>query len=427
MSWWDPRDWEGPGKQVFKVAKNIYKSTPFDNIYEGAKDASRGDWGGAFRQLAIGGLDTAMWMLPGGAALRGAGGIAKLGRGAAARTFLKGATSPSLAYKSAGAGLAKRGVAGVASVAGPSPFYELGRLLPGVEKNIYNPLEKFISDKTSPIVRPVVEKAFNLPVIGGLLTSSVSEGTPSRYNYTSTATGSTPSSGGYGSSAAELRRKEQDDLLAWKQSQAYGSSAAELRRKEEDDKRKAAEGAYDSGIAAAERNNIPPIVLGQQQTAGAAGGLGAAPGGLAGLSPDQTYQFAMEERLLQKQYDELLNQLNLDEKQATADTATARYGIQREAATGGQDLATQLAAAGLDFSPASAIGAEQLVQGGRAQQEAAATKNLANLIADFQKQKTQAKGNMDISKLLSQINRGRQQISNTIGNVGNQYVMAEPR
>ena len=125
--------------------------------------------------------------------------------------------------------------------------------------------------------------------------------------------------------------------------------------------------------------------------------------------------------MLQKQYDELLNQLALSEKQATADTATARYGIQREAAGFGEDLDTQLAAAGLDFSPASAIGAEQLVQGGRAQQEAAATKNLADLIANFQKQKTQAKGNMDINKLLNQIDRGRQQISNTIGNVGGYY------
>ena len=195
----------------------------------------------------------------------------------------------------------------------------------------------------------------------------------------------------------------------------YGSSAAEGRRKEEDDKRKAAEGAYDSGIAAAERNNIPPIVLGQQQT------LGAAPGGLVGLSPDQTYQFAMQERVLQKQYDDLLNQLALDEKRATADTATARYGIQREAAGAGEDLAGQLASAGLDFSPASAIGAEQLVQGGRAQQEAAATKNLADLIADFQKKKTQGKSNMDIGKLLNQIDIGRQRVSNTIGNVGNYY------
>jgi hypothetical protein len=227
----------------------------------------------------------------------------------------------------------------------------------------------------------------------------------------------TQPSGGYGTSAAELRRKEQDDLLAWKQSRAYGTSAAELRRKEEDDKRKAAEGAYDSGIAAAERNNIPPIVTNQQQT------LGAAPGGLVGLSPEDTYQFAMQERALQKQYDDLLNELALQEQQGTLDTATSRYGIQREAAGAGQDVATQLAAAGLDFSPASAIGAEQLVQGARAQQEAAAAKNLADLIAEIQKQKTQAKGGLDISKLLLKGDIGRQRIANTIGNINSYYDM----
>lgn len=209
---------------------------------------------------------------------------------------------------------------------------------------------------------------------------------------------------------------------------AVNASAATTRQPSAADKRKFEE-YYNSRIAANQAANIPPIVTNQPQTpgataaAGTAGAAGAAAGGLVGLSPEDTYQFAMQERALQKQYDDLLNELALQEQQGTLNTATSRYGIQREAAGAGQDVATQLAAAGLDFSPASAIGAEQLVQGARAQQEAAAAKNLADLIAEIQKQKTQAKGGLDISKLLLKGDIGRQRIANTIGNINSYYDM----
>lgn len=409
MSWWDPRDWSGPGKQIFKVAKNIYKSTPFDNIYEGAKDISRGDWGGAARQLGLGALDTALWLIPGGAAVRGAGGVANLGRGAAARAFLKGAVSPGMTLKGPGFGLGTKAFGKFAGVAGPGPYYELTKLIPGVEKNLYDPLEKFISDKTSPIAAAGAQKLMGIPGIGGivegLLTGGSPSGTPSGYQYTSRTAGPTASSGGYGSSAAERRRKEEDDM-------EY----------------------YRSRIDAQKANTIEPFPevippMGAPTTgaaagtSGVAGASGAAPGGLVGLTPDQTYEIAMQDRLLQKQYDELLNQLALQEKQATLDTATSRYGMQREAATSAKDLGAQLAAAGMDFSPASAIGAEQLVQGNRIQQEAAATKNLANILSEIKQAKVKAKGDMDLGKLLNRTNRGRYQVSNTIGNIGNQYGM----
>jgi len=194
-------------------------------------------------------------------------------------------------------------------------------------------------------------------------------------------------------------------------------SAADFRMREE---------YYKSREKAQEAAGITPIVPNQPTTApNVVSGTapGAAPGGLVGLTPDQTYDISMQERELQRQYDELLNQLALAEKQAKANTASTRYGIQREAAGTGQDLATQLAAAGLDFSPASAIGAEQLVQGSRAQQESAAVKSLADFIAQLQQQRTQAAGDLRRNKLFLRGDIGRQQIANTIGNIDSYYGM----
>lgn len=271
----------------------------------------------------------------------------------------------------------------------PSGFLDIMNITPGI------PLGKtFRLAARSPLTRRALGRIGKDLVLGGIISGGFNAISPT--GSVNAATTATSPSGGYGSSAAERRRKEEDDM-------EY----------------------YRSRIDAQNANTIEPfpevIPPMGAPTTGTSGVAGAAPGGLVGLTPDQTYQIAMQDRLLQKQYDELLNQLALQEKQATLDTATSRYGIQREAATSGQDLATQLAAAGMDFSPASAIGAEQLVQGNRIQQEAAASKNLANILSEIKQAKVKAKGDMDLGKLLNQIDRGRQQVSNTIANVGGYY------
>lgn len=261
-------------------------------------------------------------------------------------------------------------------------LFDVASLLPGVKPAT-------ITARLAATPAKQIFKSMGKNILGSAYLQGVLE--PFDKPKASAAPTQSTSSGGYGSSAAEFRRKEQEDMRRWEQQQK--------------------EKAGQTGV-------IPPM---GEPTTGASGVAGAAPGGLVGLTPDQTYQIAMQDRLLQKQYDELLNQLALQEKQATLDTATSRYGIQREAATSGQDLATQLAAAGMDFSPASAIGAEQLVQGNRVQQEAAASKNLADILSQIKQAKVKAKGDMDLGKLLNQIDRGRQQVSNTIANVGGYY------
>jgi hypothetical protein len=139
------------------------------------------------------------------------------------------------------------------------------------------------------------------------------------------------------------------------------------------------------------------------------------------LSPEQLQMQLENERLLQKEYDNLLNQLALSEKQSTLDAASARYGIQREAAGSSQDLARQLAIAGLDESPSSAISAEQMVQGRRTSQEASVAKNLADLIAQIQQQRVQAGSDRELGLLQLKQQADQNRILNTRDYLIDQY------
>ena len=158
---------------------------------------------------------------------------------------------------------------------------------------------------------------------------------------------------------------------------------------------------------------------------GAAGTTGQAsiPGGLVGLTPDQVEALAMQERELQRQYDELLNQFALNETQGRQQEAALRGAARREAAGSGQDLATQLAIAGLDESPAPAIAAEQIIGGRQRAQEAAAVRSLADLLAQLESGRTTAASELTKGKTTVAQRRKQAQIANTLAEQVRMYEM----
>jgi hypothetical protein len=153
-----------------------------------------------------------------------------------------------------------------------------------------------------------------------------------------------------------------------------------------------------------ETNERPP---GGYPGAGAGTGSssGAAAGklGLLGLDPDQLAQTGEGLTSLEKMYQDALNQYTLAEQQGQQGYTQSVQGARRQATGVEQDLASQLAAAGLDISPSSAFAAGQVANAPRQAQETAARKTLDQLLAQITTGRTQARTKRDTDKLM--INR----------------------
>jgi hypothetical protein len=102
-------------------------------------------------------------------------------------------------------------------------------------------------------------------------------------------------------------------------------------------------------------------------------------------------------------YQDALNQYTLAEQQGQQGYTQSVQGARRQATGTEEDLAGQLAASGLDISPASAFGAGQIANAPRQAQETAARKSLDQLLAEITTGRTQAKTKRDTDKLM--INR----------------------
>lgn len=387
---------------AFDLKKNIwdpfYESTPFDNVAKMTRAAVAGDWGEAAKQLGYGAFDTALWLVPGGGAVKGAAGAGKIGLRAAAKQlgakqagklFLRGAISPTnkalVPGLSKGARLALGfygpvgpigllGNAALNPVLGAVGQTEAGRRLVGTGMNAVSALG-------------------NVPVIGDAATAAwklalkdVAPQSPTAV--TGVSYGANASGPMYNTTPSRPTVAE--------------ASAADKRIYDE---------YYSSRVGA-------------QQAAEEIPSMGApttAPGGLMPLSPEEIQYYADQERMLQREYDNLMNQLLLSEKQANLDAASARYGIQREATGSELDLGAQMAAAGIDDSPAAAIAAEQLVQGKRSSQEAGVAKNLADLIAQIQQNRVQAGSDKALGLLQLKAQQDQNRIRNTRDYLFGQY------
>jgi hypothetical protein len=155
-----------------------------------------------------------------------------------------------------------------------------------------------------------------------------------------------------------------------------------------------------------ETNERPPggypgAGAGTGSNSGAAAGAGKL--GLLGLDPDQLAQTGESLTSLEKMYQDALNQYTLAEQQGQQGYTQNVQGARRQATGTEQDLASQLAASGLDISPASAFGAGQIANAPRQAQETAARKSLDQLLAEITTGRTQAKTKRDTDKLM--INR----------------------
>jgi hypothetical protein len=132
------------------------------------------------------------------------------------------------------------------------------------------------------------------------------------------------------------------------------------------------------------------------------------------LTPEQIIALAQQERELQNQYDTLLNALSLQETQGRQAESATRGAARREAAGTGQDIATQLAIAGLDTSPAPAIAGRQITGGRQQAEEMSAIKTLTDLLAEIQSGRTSASTQLAMGKTNVARGRAQAQIGNTL-------------
>lgn len=199
-------------------------------------------------------------------------------------------------------------------------------------------------------------------------------------------------------SAADWRRFIEEDKLT-----SFGSSAV-------------AEESVTPGSTPATGATPPPA---------ATGGPGSGIGGLVGLSPEQLRQLALEERALQREYDQLLAGLSRQEAAGQAEAGQAQAAALRAEQTRGQDFGTALAGAGLGTSPAAAISAEQSIARERAAQDVQTARTLAGLLAELSAGRASAKSNLSRGKLSLRERRNQMRIDNTLAEQARLYGMVE--
>jgi hypothetical protein len=151
-------------------------------------------------------------------------------------------------------------------------------------------------------------------------------------------------------------------------------------------------------------------------TIGGPGSPGTRPGnvGLVGLTPDQIEQIGMDRLAAERAYEELLAEQTLRKQQAQRGYTQEVQGLQRQAAGSAEDLAGQLSAAGLDISPVSAFGAEQMTQAPLVAGSQAARGSLDKYLAELAAQQTQASAAKDQALMNINAQKKRYQILNTL-------------
>lgn len=135
------------------------------------------------------------------------------------------------------------------------------------------------------------------------------------------------------------------------------------------------------------------------------------------LTPDQMDYYGEEMSGINRLYNQTLADIAKDQEQGQLGYARIGQAAQRRAAGSAQDVANQMAASTVGGSPAAAFGAEQMVQAPLVQQRQTNRLNLDQLLAQLQKQKTQAGTTMDTSKLNLRRWEAMQRAANTSGQV----------
>jgi hypothetical protein len=142
---------------------------------------------------------------------------------------------------------------------------------------------------------------------------------------------------------------------------------------------------------------------------------------LSPLSPEELGQYGQDLTAIDKLYKQTLADIAQEEEQGQLGYARVGQAAQRRAAGSAQDLANQMAGSSIGGSPAAAFGAEQMVQAPLVQQRQANRLNLDQLLAQLQKQRTQAGTAMDMSKVGLNRWMTQQQAANTRSQIESGY------
>jgi hypothetical protein len=147
--------------------------------------------------------------------------------------------------------------------------------------------------------------------------------------------------------------------------------------------------------------------------------------GLLPLSPDQIDLLGQERLAAEKAYDDLLNEQKMQKSQAQQAYTQQVQGLQRTAAGSAVDLAGQLGQYGIQDSPVSAFGVEQMTQAPLVAGSQAARGTLDQYMADMVAKQKQAKAQKDAAMLDIKKRENQGRIDNTwnqqasaYGNIG---------
>jgi hypothetical protein len=154
---------------------------------------------------------------------------------------------------------------------------------------------------------------------------------------------------------------------------------------------------------------------------GVPGAAVPAPLDLAPLDPDQLSSTGQSLVMLEKVYQDALNQYGLREKQGQQGYVQDVQSARRQATGAAQDLSTQLAASGMANSPAAAFAAGQMADAPRQARETAARKTLDQLLAEITTGRTQAGTQRDMDKLMINQMISDYRTKNTFANQSNAY------
>jgi hypothetical protein len=380
MGFWDKLKDPFKGIPVVGGALDaVYDTLPVDNLVRMGEEIGKGNWAGAAGNLGIAALDTAAFLIPGSqAALKATQQGTKVASKAGAKTVLKGIMRPGTV-----AGLSKTGKV-ASNLAGPSGLkWSLGSM--GVGKaleKVAGPTKALAAGSTKP------------------------------------------------ASAADFRRFEESSMAKTRPS----SSAANFRKADiaSMDKFNAMQKKKKNVAAGA------GLGVGRLPSAAAPAVPAAAPeapvtpatpeditSNLAALTPEQEAQVAEQQRKLQSQYDLLTAEFDKQKREGEQKRAYDIGLAQNIAAGEGQNLRTQLANIGMEYSPVSAIVGQEGISNTRAQQQATAEQSLASIIgqieADKRKQQSEYDlGKAEVEKLMSLL-----RIQNTLGEQQNLYGQME--
>lgn len=216
---------------------------------------------------------------------------------------------------------------------------------------------------------------------------------------------------GYGSEIIQGSKPMASDVLPGTRDMSMTADQMERRAAME---RNRTDAAGNSGMGG--RRVVGDVGVEQRPPGGYPGAPAAAvpaPLDLAPLTPEQLNATGQDLVELEQVYQDALNQYGLAEKRGQQGYVQDVQGARRQAAGSAQDLANQLASAGLDISPAAAFGAGQMTNAPRMARETSARKTLDQLLAEITTGRTQARTKRDRDKLMTnnQINAYRNQNS----------------